>query len=238
MPDRTCQRPGCGKPIPSRKRRDARWCSRSCENKARRAATMLGIPLADFAMSGELLPEEATLTEQYERGREHRAAQDPGEDLREFSDFGMIPGDGDEQTTRFNQMIEADAARRVPRRPWAALRRMYAANPGIELPDITSERVERYRAEQAAIKARHKANPGQPQDRHNPVTRATVATRATESRRLNKHYSTSDPRPPAQRQAYSWDEAEQATWDAYRGGRARGQQSRHADVAWSMRDGW
>lgn len=38
MPERVCQRPGCGRPIPPGKRRDARWCSRSCESKAQRTA--------------------------------------------------------------------------------------------------------------------------------------------------------------------------------------------------------
>jgi hypothetical protein len=118
-----------------------------------------------------------------------------------------------------------------------ALKRSYARNPGVELADITQERAERHQAQQRAVKARLRSSTMQPQDRFNPVTDDAVAIRSTESRRLNKARATADPRPVAQRQSYSF-EAEQATWDAYRGGRASGQRARHAEYQWSMDDGW
>jgi len=59
MPERTCQRPGCGRPIPSRKRQDARWCSRACESKARRAAGRKAGFIAANPGAGELLHAEA-----------------------------------------------------------------------------------------------------------------------------------------------------------------------------------
>ena len=94
-------------------------------------------------------------------------------------------------------MLREDAGRRVPRRPWAAFKRAYSQNPGVELADITRERTDRYRTEQAAIKARLRANPRQPQDAFNPVTRATVATRAGESQRLNHATATADRHRPS-----------------------------------------
>jgi hypothetical protein len=196
--------------------------------------------VASYPVPGELLPEEgpASLSEQYDRAREHQAARDPGDDLRQYSDFGQVPGDGeDEQTARVNAMLAADAARRVPRRSWASLKRAYSQNPGVELADTTQERTDRHQAQQRAVKARLRSSTMQPQDRHNDMTRDAVATRADVSRRLNKARATADPRPVAQRQSFSF-EAEQATWDAYRGGRARGQQSRHAAYGWNMDDGF
>ncbi len=158
-------------------------------------------------------------------------------DLIEHTDTYDARGQADDQTARVHALLRQDAARRVPRRPWGALKQVYSRNPGVELADITEERAERYRAQQKAVKARLRAAPGQVEDRFNPVTDPAVATRANGSRRLNKASATADPRPVAQRQSFSF-EAEQATWDAYRGGRARGQQSRHAAYGWNMDDGF
>ena len=233
MDDRTCDY--CGKPLPPDARGNQRYCGRTHKRQARRQAkraeeiqerlVTMSPPYADIS-----------LTELDDRRREHQAAQDPGEDLREFSDYGL-PGDGDEQDTRVHKMLAADEARRAPRRPWSALKMVYARNPGVELARITSERAERHQGQQNAVKARLRSSTMQPQDRHNPVTHDAVATRATTSRRLNKARAIADPRPVAQRQSFSF-EAEQATWDVYRGGRARGQQSRHAAYGWNMDDGF
>lgn len=78
MSERTCQRPGCGRAIPSRKRKDARWCSRSCESKARRAAARK----ARFEAAAELLPTESQVELHDRTGR-----PDHWDDLEtEFSD--------------------------------------------------------------------------------------------------------------------------------------------------------
>jgi hypothetical protein len=239
----------CGIPLTG-VRRGSTYCSRAHKNTARRARKRQReqvdtlrdrYPLADVS-----------LTELDDRRREHRAARDPGEDLHEFSDYGELPGDqdgsypvsdydhggqADDQTARVHALLRQDAARRVPRRPWAALKQAYSANPGVELADITEERAERHQAQQSAVKARLRSSTTQPQDRHNPVTRDAVATRANGSRRLNRVYATADPRPPAQRQEFAF-EAEQVTGSFYRGGRAQGQQSRHSGYAWNMDDGF
>ena len=87
-------------------------------------------------------------------------------DLAEHTD----DGGQDEQDARAHAMIEADAARRVPRRPWTALKVAYSRNPGVELADITEERAERHQAQQGAVKARlgasTRASRGQVQRAH------------------------------------------------------------------------
>ena len=233
-----CAGPNCTRELPPDSRSDQTFCSQGCRLRAFRQRRRLDKLRSNSPETAQVLADEMSLTEQYEPVREHRAAQDPGDGLRQYSDYGQVPGDlDDEQTARVHAMLEADEARRVPRRPWSALRRAYAANPGVELADITQERTERHQAQQRAVKARSRAAPGQVQDPHNDQTRDAVAQRAASSRKLNKVYATADPRPPAQRQEFAFD-AEQAQGSFYRGGRARGQQSRHADYQWNMRDGW
>ena len=63
-----------------------------------------------------------------------------------------------------------------------------------------------------------------------------MAIRATESRRLNRHYATADPRPVPQ-QEFDFT-AEQVTGDFYRQGRAAGQRSANVDYRWQMQDGF
>ena len=196
-----------------------------------------GSGCAGARMSGELIvPPGTTVTSDDGGEPAHWVDIEAGRvdpDLAEHTDNGGQ----DEQDARAHAMIEADAARRIPRRPWTALKMAYSRNPGVELADITEERAERHQAQQSAVKARLRAAPGQVEDRFNEHTRDAVATRAIGSRRLNKARATADPWPVAQRQSFSF-EAEQATWDAYRGGRARGQQSRHAAYGWNMDDGF
>ena len=242
---RMCTGPNCTRELPPGSRADQQFCSQGCRLRAFRQRRRLDKLRSSHPETATALADEMSLTEKYDRAREAKAASDPGDDLREFSDYGELPGDqdyddggqADEQTARVRAMIRADAARRVPRRPWTALRQAYSRNPGVELPDITRERTGRHQAEQRAVKARLRSSTMQPQDRHNPVTRDAVATRATTSRRLNQARRAADPRPVSQRQEFSF-EAEQATWDAYRGGRAPGQRARHADHAWRMDDGF
>jgi len=92
MPERICQRPGCGRPIPSRKRQDARWCSRSCESKARRPAKRKADFEAANPGAAELLgAEDRSLAELHERATApaHWAdleARRVDDGLAEFSD--------------------------------------------------------------------------------------------------------------------------------------------------------
>lgn len=245
MPDRPCQRPGCGNQIPSRKRQDARWCSRKCEGRATRAAKRMGIGLADYVKGVSYSPvEDRSLAELHGKAGPPSWRDDP----RNFSDYGDLPGDaelaaefddehqGDERGQHFHEMVQADAAQRKPRWSWFDLRQRYNQNPGIELPSITRERTERYRTDQAAIQRRLRTSTGQPQDRHNAVTRDVVASRATESRRLNHHYATADPRPVPQ-QEFDFT-AESFNGGPFRQGRPSGQRSANADYRWRMEDGF
>jgi hypothetical protein len=143
----------------------------------------------------------------------------------------------DEQDRRFNMLVRKDEGRRTPRRSWFQLRQVYAANPGVELRKITEERVQRHKADQAAIQKRLRNSPRQPQDRHNAVTKDVVASRATESRRLNHHYASADPRPAWQREEFSF-QAESVDGGPYRAGRPAGQRSATADYRWNMQDGF
>ena len=147
MTGRPCQRPGCGNQIPARKRQDTRWCSRSCENKARRSARLLGIPVADYPVSGKLLPEggpETTLTELDARRRAHQPAQDPGEDLREYTDWGELPEDHeddpgeiyDEAATSWSDRYKVEQALDKLRARYEEMARPYLQqlrrNPGVK----------------------------------------------------------------------------------------------------------
>lgn len=70
MDVRVCQRPGCGRPIGTRRRRDARWCSRSCESKARRQAARKATFEAANPGAAELLgAEDQSLAELQDRAR-------------------------------------------------------------------------------------------------------------------------------------------------------------------------
>jgi hypothetical protein len=110
MPEKTCQRPGCGRQIPSRKRKDARWCSRSCESKARRAAARKVRFEAANPGSAELLGAEGqSLTDLYDgAGRpdhwddpetkfsdEFDLLHDDQDDEHQDDETGIVGGDGD-----------------------------------------------------------------------------------------------------------------------------------------------
>jgi hypothetical protein len=105
LPERVCQRPGCGRVISSRKRRDTRWCSRSCESKARRAAKRRAAFKDAHPEAAELIPaEEQSLTDLYARAAPpvHRADLESGhvdDDLLEHSDYhdvGVYEQDDDQ----------------------------------------------------------------------------------------------------------------------------------------------
>jgi hypothetical protein len=227
----------CDKPLTGI-RRGSSYCSRAHKNSARRARKRSREQVDTLRSRYPLA--DASLTELDDRAREHQAASHPGEVPADHGNSYSVNDDGsqaDEQTVRVRALLREDAARRVPRQPWAALKRAYSRNPGVELTDITQERAEQHQAQQRAVKGRLRSSTMQPQDRFNDVTNDAVATRANTSRRLNKVRVTSDPLPASQRQSFTFV-AGQATWDAYRGGRARGQRARHADYAWQMDDGF
>ena len=78
MSERTCQRPGCGRPIPGRRRKDTRWCGRACESRAHRAAKRRAAFEARDPAAAELLrAEDQSLTELYERARRPAHSDDP-----------------------------------------------------------------------------------------------------------------------------------------------------------------
>jgi hypothetical protein len=211
----------------------------------------MGIDLASYGRPASYSPVgDQTLAELHDRARPPQHWQDieAGQvdpDLLEYTDeydVARLDDDDhgqlvDEQDARFNAMVERDDARRMPRRSWWDLKQVYSQNSGIELAEITNERTDRYRAQQAAVQARLRNSPRQPQDRFNDVTRDAVADRATESRRLNHARAVADPRPVSQRQEFSF-EAESFDGGPYRSGRPSGQRARWADYAWPTDDGF
>ena len=207
-----CQRPGCGREIPPSRGQTARWCTRKCEGRAYRAAKLRGIPLADYPPSGELLPVGSTdtLSEAYERIQKR-------DDPRAYDDFGDAPGDVelaaemDEDAgtyagtfisahpddIRINAMLRAEegtARARTPRDTWRHWR-AYGKRHGTEHPAQTQDRLRRHQADQAARTRRIDAKTASaPQDRFDTRTSGYVATRATESRRMNARYVDRPPR--------------------------------------------
>jgi hypothetical protein len=196
MADRTCQRPGCGKLIRSSRRRDTRWCSRSCEGKARRAAERKTAFEAANPGAAELLSgEPQTLGELHERAGAlaHRAGIDQDDDEHLDDDYAA-------QDKRIHELLgmgDEGTSARAPRRSWLDVKRVYARNPGVELPAVIRERRERYAAGLRAIQARLTSSADQPEDRFNPVTQGVVARQAAESRRLNRRGAASVSVPPA-----------------------------------------
>ena len=254
MSEGACQRPGCDNLIPSRKRRDARWCSRRCEGRATRAAKRLGIELAGYGT-----PRVTARGGSESRGaaRARPSAAATGRRSAGFSDYGDVPGDSelaaridaedeglfyddqddqdDDQAARFHQMVEEDADHRTPRETWKRWRAYSRRNPGVEHPDQTADRIARHRAAETAKAARiDQGTAGRIQDRFDSRTAASVAQNARESRRLNASHTD---QPPLAGPRFDF-QAEQIDGSFYRGGRPAGQRSRHSDFAWRMQDGW
>jgi hypothetical protein len=225
-----------------------KYCSARCREAAKKRRQRFRLRRGKEA--GELLVPQGTgvvdesLTELHEQAGPLRDWRD---DPRSFSDFGDVPGDFElaaeidaqrEEDARFNAMIRQDEDRRTPRRrSWFDLRQVYNSNPGVELSEITQERIERHKAEQAAIQARLRSSKGQPQDRYNDVTKDVVATKGTESRQRNRVFANADPRPQSYRQEFSF-EAESVDGSFYRQGRASGHRARYSDYAWRMDGGF
>ena len=224
-PTPRCANPACGDPfLPEQD--GQKYCSTRCREAAKKRRQRFRLRRGKGG--GELLDPQGT-----------SGPPDWRDDPRNFSDYGDLPDDFDlaveidERDARFHEMVQEDAGQRKPRWSWSDLKQVYSANPGIELPAITKERTERYKADQAAIQRRLRNSPRQPQDRHNAVTRDVVASRATESRRLNHHYASADPRPVWQRQEFDFT-AESVNGGPFRSGRPSGQRSQHSDYAWDL----
>jgi len=226
MPERYCERPGCGRPIPSRKRQDTRWCSRSCESKAHRLATKR----AEFAAAH---PEEMSSYQAHVRG---------GSESRE--DLSPAPeerAEWAERDAQLNKLLGVETQQREERRTrtgsWFSLKKLLSRNPGVEPPAITEARVERARAEQRATVQRLQSAPGRVQNRFDASTSGNVAQRGAESRKRNKVYATADPRPASQRDQYDFSN-QTVDGGPFGRGRLSGQRPGHADYRWQMTDGW
>jgi len=242
MPERTCQRPGCGRAIPSRKRQDARWCSRSCESKARRAARRKADFEAANPDTAELLrAEDQSLADLYGNAGPPRDWRD---DPRNFSDYGDVPGDVElaaeidddddqewaTQDKRIRTLLEEDQDQRTPREAWKRWR-AYGRRHGTEDPEQTQDRIARHQAAEAARTARiDRSTAGRVQSRFDTRTAANVANNALQSRALNRRYVE---RPPIVSPGFDFT-GESFDGGPYRSGRPSGQRSGHADYQWDL----
>ena len=225
VPERTCQRAGCGRPIPSVKRRDARWCSRSCESKARRAA----LRQAAFAFDSEA--QRSSYEEAKRVASGHR-------------EFGDVPGDFElaaelddddwaDRNEHFARLVQAGEHERTPRETWKRWRSYARRNPGVEHPEQTQDRLARHHAAEAARMARIDAGTaGRIQNRYDPRTATSVAASANASRRLNRVHA----EPPVSSPAFDF-RGESWNGGPFRQGRPAGQSRRRPD-AWAMEDGF
>ena len=132
MSERTCQRPGCGNQIHSRKRRDARWCSRKCEGRATRAARRLGIELADYGKPEKLLPVgDQSLVQLHDRARPPReVTEEPAEVQADEHDLDDEPNESWSMRLELEleQQVNAIRARYASEiNRWTMV---YARNPG------------------------------------------------------------------------------------------------------------
>ena len=242
MSERVCQRPGCGNPIRSSRRRDVRWCSRSCEGKARRAARRKADFEDKYGIPDELLPVEAQgLAELHDRASvpQHWADIEAGhvdDDPIEFSDqYDVAVYEhehlDDEQNARYHAMFREDGGQRAPRETWTRWR-SYGRRHGVEDPAQTQDRIQRHMAAERAADARRDANTtGRVQSRHDPRTTGSVALRGTESRGLNLRHVEQPPLPP---RGFDFRTAPAIGHQ----GRASGHDRRYGGSAWQMRDGF
>lgn len=241
MPERTCQRPGCGRAIPSRKRKDARWCSRSCESKARRAAARKVRFEAANPGAAELLgAEDRSLIDLYERARddehdvglddEHRAPYRPQKWVEDDGRFAAMLAD-DEGTVRSHQ-----TPRSAPLDAWRRWRAAGRQNPGVEPREQQQDRIARQKAARDASMSRIDARvDGRVQDRFDPRTAPNPGRNGAASRRLNAAYVE---QPPAWATSEFDFTNETIDGGPFTRGRPAGQRNRSADYAWRMRDGW
>lgn len=233
MPDRICQRPGCGRAIPSNKRKDARWCSRKCEGRARRAAEKKAAYEVEYgplpSNSYEQDVEDRSLAADDDLDDEHPAAHRPRKWVEDDERFAALIA-GDEGTVRNHH-----TPRRMPLDAWRRWRAESKRNPGVEPPEQTADRVARQRAAYDASMSRiDRSTAGRVQDRHDPRTAPNVAGNAIKSRALNAHYVEQPPIPSP-----GWDFTnETVDGGPYRSGRASGRRSGHADYRWELPDGF
>lgn len=238
----------CGQPLLGQ-RAGAKYCDRAHKNSARRTRKARNEQVATLRDKHPLpVDADASLLELHKRAG--GPPKDWRDDPRSFSDYGELPDDfeiaaqidtesvyEDERDAQFHAMAQVDAAEQTPRRNWFGLKRQYSRNPGVELPEIAQERIDRYADEQAAIKDRLRGGTGQPQDRFNPdITKNVVADKGRASRQQNKVFTTADPRPQSQREAYNFEEAEQLNGSFYRQARGGGQRAQYSDYAWNLED--
>ena len=97
MDARTCDY--CGKPLPPDARANQRYCSRTHKRQARRQAKRRE-ELHERLVTTYPPYADMSLSELDDRRREHQAAQDPGDGLREFSDYGQLSEEGTRTTSR------------------------------------------------------------------------------------------------------------------------------------------
>jgi hypothetical protein len=232
--ERTCQRPGCDRAIPLRKRKDARWCSRSCEAKAQRAAMRRAafedehgpVPSYDAEPgrvgSGVLANE--SLTELHAR-----AARPPS--APELA----VPGHGESdyaEDTRFSEMAGQAVARPTPpgiMREWRA----YGRRHGTEHPEQSWDRVQRQQAQADANRARDAhLVPHMAEDCFDRRTVGNVGRRGQESRRLNAGHQ-----ELGAFDAQEWDVPEVIHYGAYTGMVRAPAAGHDSDHAWNMKDG-
>jgi hypothetical protein len=238
MSERPCQRPGCGNPIRSSRRRDTRWCSRSCEGKARRAANQKADFEDKYGAVAELLPvEDQSLAELYERARppRHRADLDAGRMDHELSEFSEHDDDHlDDEDDEVPQWADQDETQLTPRGTWKRWR-SYGKRHGTEHPERAKERIERQHAEQADRMARIDASTARRvQDRFDPRTASNVASSARRSRALNAGRLD---RPPMPAPTFDF-QGESVGGGPYGYGRASGQRLGRTGYAWNMEDGF
>jgi hypothetical protein len=212
------------------RRADATWCSARCRMRWKRKQGRL----REARDSYSAVHPDVSLTELHERARppQHWAG-----DPREYSDYGLIPGDA-ELADEIDAGVHDDDTdpewaghdARTPRETWRKWR-AYGKRHGTEDPEQTADRVARHQAAEAAQKARIDAGTaGRIQDRYDRRTAGNIASNANASRRLNARHAE---QPPVMSPRFDF-QAEQITGDFYRGGRPSGQRSRTADYAWDL----
>ena len=191
MPDRVCQRPGCGRAISSRRRKDTRWCSRSCESKAARAARRNAEFEAAHPGAAELLrAEDLSLDQLHARARPPaRRAVDPvySDELDLDDDHPDDDGQGagraylNDAGRAYKEADDIRARYEARIRPLLSTQ---ARNGGVKLPAIARLEAERDARINAVMKAHWKAEALDRAAREQPKYIASAHERAVESAAL------------------------------------------------------
>jgi hypothetical protein len=246
MPERTCQRAGCGRVIPSRKRKDARWCSRSCESKARRQAARRAAFEASNPGTGKLLREEGqSLGELHDRTRrpDHWDAIEAGQvddDLIEFSDTYDVHDDGQDDDHQDDDHqddgLYVGPGHRDTYDPDAAHReRMELA---VAVDAINAD----FEFQAAPYLAQQKRNPGPmlPQLAQLMRERDSAVSKLTRDHQRAEAYALAELDGPRNRVSAHDRAVEQAAARAFAAdlGRNRHLRDDHADIGRDVRDAW